>query len=175
MHNDNELIELISRPVNLKKLVDRLFFEPDDLEYAALKQPKLYLETGRFRAQQALKLSSLKRRLVKIIGLKSLKIRQKHAGEKLTEAAIKNQLSQSRKVQMLERSVDNAEVYVEFASQLSEAYKERMMILNILGKIRASEISSELRSAASEEVVDRMRKKANKVRERMSELGEDDE
>jgi len=175
MDNDTELIELLDRPVKLRKLVEKLFFELDDLEYAALHQPKLYLETGRFRAQQALLLNARKRKLTQVIGTKSLRIRRKHQGEKYTEGAIKNELSQNTKLRKLQRMVDNSEVYLEFASQLSEAYKERMMILNILGKIRASEISSELRSAAGEEVVERMRKKANKVRDRFSELGDSDD
>lgn len=173
MKIDQAIIEILEQPVDIRKLVDKLFFNLDALEIAAQKQPKLFLETGKFRAQTSLKRAAYKRRLARIIGKKSLKIRQTRTG--LTETAIKNRLALDNKVQHIQKSLDNYEVYEEFAKNLSEAYKERLMVLLVLAKIRASEISSDLRSAMSEEQVDKMRKKANKVRRAFEELEDNDD
>lgn len=173
MKINREIVEMLERPVNVKRLVDRLYFNADDLETAALKQPTLYLEAGRFRAQSSLELARLKRKLAKTIGIKGLKIRHERKG--LTETAIKSRLSTSQTIQDLQTRVDNAEVYEEFSKQLTEAYKERLMVLAVLSRLRASEISSEIRKVRNAETVDAMSKRANKVRKHFRELENDDE
>src|SRR5476651_2167875 len=114
MKISRELVELLERPVDVKKLVDRLFFNADALEDAAIKQPKYYLEAGRFRSQAALRVSTLKRRLGKISGEASVKLR--HKQEYKTEGAIKSQLALNKDVQSVQKKMDEAEVYYEFAS-----------------------------------------------------------
>lgn len=173
MKINREIVELLERPVDVKRLVDKLFFNADDLETAALKQPTLYLEAGRFRAQSSLELSRLKRKLAKTLGIKSLKIRQGRTG--LTETAIKSRLSTSHTIQSIQKRVDESEVYEEFAKQLTESYKERLMVLAILSRLKASEISSEIRKVKNAETVDAMRKKAHKVRKHFRELEGDED
>lgn len=174
MKVNREIVELLEKEVDVKRLVDKLFFSPDDLEAAALKQPTLYLEAGRFRAQSSLELKRLQRKLAKESALKGLKIRQDRKG--LTETAIKSRLSTSHTIQDLQTRVDHAEVYEEFAKQLCEAYKERLMVVAVLSRLRASEINSELRSVKNAETVEGMRKRAHKARKALNDLegGEDD-
>src|SRR5271157_109878 len=108
---DIQLQEFIDKPVDIKKLVDRLVFDLDDLEHAAQKQPKLRLEVGRLKAQMALNVSTLKRRLSRIVGRKSLKIR--HREDRITESAIKNSLSLDDEVQVAQKKLERAEAYYE--------------------------------------------------------------
>jgi|HubBroStandDraft_2_1064218.scaffolds.fasta_scaffold658510_1 hypothetical protein len=173
MKVNREIVELLEKPVDVKSLVDKLFFSADDLETAALKQPKLYLEAGRFRAQSALESARLKRKLFKESGIRSLKIRRNSDAK--TEGAVKSKLSQSSTIQNLQKRVDQCEVYEEFAKQLVESYKERLMVVAILARLKASEISSELRHVKNAEQVDSMRKRAHKVRKSFDELGDEDD
>ena len=170
---NQELVELLEHPVDVKRLVDRLFFSADDLETAALKQPKLFLETGKFRAQSALRVAKLKRRLGRVSAEAAIKVRSK--GDKTTESAVKNSLAMNHKVQHAQRLLDQAEVYDDFSKQLSEAYKERIMVIAILARLKAAEVNSHLREAQSEETISRMSKKARAVRNRFDGLDTEDD
>jgi hypothetical protein len=171
MKISRELVELLEREVDVKHLVDKLFFSVDDLETAAIKQPKYYLEAGRFRSQAALRVSTLKRRLARINGEASLKIKHNRTGMTATE--LKYEVSSSRKVQETQKKLDMAEVLYEFASQLTESYKERLMVIAILSRIQVSEMNSSLRSVQNEETVKAMRHRAHKARARFEELEDD--
>jgi len=168
---DRHVVEMLERAVDVKRLVDKLFFDIDDLETAALKQPTLYLESGRFRAQVSLSLASYKRKLSRLTGKKSMRVR-KHS-DNLTETAIKTQLSMDSEIQSLQKKLDDYQVYEGFSKDLMEAYKERIMVIAILSRLRASEMNSELRHAQSEDEVERIRKRASKVRKSFEELGEE--
>ena len=173
MKVSREVVELLERPVDVKRLVDKLYFNVDDLEDAAIKQPKLYLEAGRFRAQSTLRVATLKRRLARIVGEASIQIRHKRTGT--TETAIKHRVGKDHKVQSSQRKLDHAEIVDLFASQLTEAYKERLMVIAILARLKASEISSELKAVKNEAAVKAMRKRAHEARKAFEELeGSDD-
>ena len=169
---DRRLVEVLERPVDVKKLVDRLFFAEDNLEKAATYQPTLQLEVGRLRFQTMIKKSSLKRRLAKITGERGLKIR-KH-DEIKTEGAVKGKLALDPEVMHMQKKFDMAEAYDVFAEGLRETVKERLMAIGIIAKLRSSEMSAEIRSAQGEEVVEKMRKKARDARKRFEELEEEE-
>ncbi len=170
---DRELVEMLERPVDVKRLVRKLFFDIDDLEHAGLQQASLYLESGRFRAQTALRSASYKRKLSRMTGKKSIRIRRR--GDNLTETAIKTQLSMDDEIQSLQKKCDEFGVYEEFGKQLTEAYKERIMVLAILARLKASEMNSELRNVKNAEESGRLRKRAEQVRKTFEELEDDDE
>lgn len=158
---DTELLLFINKPVDLKRLVRKVTFDLDDLERAAQQQQDLRLEAGRFKAQAALLVANRKRRLLKVVGRKSLKIR--HREDKVTESSIKNSLSLDSKVQSLQKKYDNAEVYYEAASQVVEVFKERAMMLSILTRLRASEISSNVASVQGKSKLKDMKKRARRA------------
>lgn len=162
------LLDIIGAPVDIKKLVSRLTFDLDDLEKAEHRQPRLRLEAGRFRAQIALKEKSVKRKLNRLIGKKSLRIRD--LGEHKTEAAVKNVLSQDREVQKAQKKADTLEVYSDFAKDLMEAFKERSMALSNLTRLRSAEIGSHLASVKGEDEVDRIRKRAERMHHRLDDM-----
>jgi hypothetical protein len=165
---EQELLKILEKPVEVKKLIDNLFFNADDLEDAALHQPGLRLKSGKFRAQTMMRLKNLQRKLGRISAEKSLDIRHRKSG--LTETAIKGRLSLDKDVQSAQRKADYADVYDEFAKQLVEAAKERGMVIAILIRLRASETSSEVRSVKNSEESERMHHRAHKVRSAYEEL-----
>lgn len=165
---NNELIELIQAPVDVKRLVRKLAFSMDDLEGAAEVQPKLRLEAGRFKAQMGLSAASAKRKLARVVGKKSLYLRK--SGDYKTEGAVKNKLSLDHKVQRLQKEYDTYEVYSEFAHDLLSAYTERSMAVSVLTRLRASEVNSQIAAVKGEEEVEVLRKKARHVRDKFAEL-----
>lgn len=167
-----ELIELLEREVDIKRLVRKLAFDKDDLESAAASQPTLYLEAGRFRAQTLLNKIQLKTKLATVTSERSLKVRHKRDGA--TETAIKTRVLLDPVVQKYQKRFDHAEALYEFAEQFTEAWKQRLMCVAILQKIRNSEMSSELRSVKTEEEMEKLRKKARQARHRLEELEDDD-
>lgn len=173
MKIDPEIVELLEKPVNIKRLIKRLYFKVDQLEDAALDQPTLHLRAGRFQAQAALQASDLRRRLAKLNAKTAIHVRNKK-GEK-TETAVKHKVLLYPKMQEYQKRVDHAEAVYEFSKFINESFRERLIVLSILNKLRSAEIGSELRSVKSEERVQHMRKKAHEARRRLEELEVEDE
>jgi|ERR1039458_4545241 hypothetical protein len=154
----NDLIELLQSPVDVRRLCRKLKFSMDDLEGAAEQQPSLRLEAGKFKAQLGLQVANAKRRLARIVGKKSLRLRR--SGEYKTEGAVKNKLALDSKVQRLQKQFDTLEVFSEFAHDMVEAYKERSMAVSVLTRLRSSEINSNIAAVKGDMEVEGMRKKA---------------
>ena len=165
-----DLIELLQSPVDVKRLVRKLKFSIDDLESAAEEQPRLRLEAGKFKAQMGLNKASSKRKLARIVGKKSLKLRR--SGEYKTEGAVKNKLALDSKVQRYQKAFDDYEVYSEFADDLMQAYTERSMAVNILTRLRSSEINSNIAAVKGDEEVEKMRHRARRLSDKHAELEE---
>jgi hypothetical protein len=165
-HSDRELLKALSKPVDVRRLIDKLSFDLDGLEEASMDQPKLRLKAGRLKVQMMLRKMQLKRELAAIIGKKSIHIRHKH-GNNYTATAIKNELGYDHDVREAQRKLDEAEALEEYAGDFREAYKERSMAILNLSRIRSSETSSELRSVKGQAEIKSLRDRASKMRDRM--------
>lgn len=167
-HIDRDLLKALTKPVDVKKLIDQLAFDLDDLEEASMNQPKLRLRAGRVNRQMMLKKAALKRELSAIIGKKSIHIRQKH-GNSYTATAIKNELGYDSDVRHAQKKFDEAEAVEAFAGDLADCFKERSMVLLSLTRLRGSEVASELRAVKGHEEIDGLREKARHMRSRFKE------
>lgn len=168
MSTSHDLLKSLMKPVDVKKLIDRLSFDLEDLETAAMEQPRLRLRAGRLQSQMLLRKLELKRKVAAVVGKKSINIRHKH-GNNYTATAIKNELGYDHDVKHAQQKLDEAEALESYASDLTECYKERSMALLNLTKLRSSEISSELRSVKGQAEVKALREKARKMRDRYEE------
>lgn len=164
-HSDRQLLKALSKPVDVKKLIDKLTFDLDSLEEASMDQPRLRLRAGRLRVQMLLRKSQLKRELASLIGKKSIHIRRKH-GNSYTATAIKNELGYDHDVRAAQRHLDEAEALESYAGDLVDCYKERSIVLLNLSRIRSSEVSHELRSVKGKAEVEELRNRAHKMRNR---------
>jgi|HubBroStandDraft_5_1064220.scaffolds.fasta_scaffold283734_1 hypothetical protein len=164
--SDRELLKVLTKPVDVRRLVDKLSFDLDGLEEASMDQPKLRLKAGRLKVQMMLHKLQLKRKLAALIGKKSIHIRHKH-GNNYTATAIKNELGYDHEVREAQRRLDEAEALEEFAQDFREAFKERSMAILNLSRIRSSETSSELRAVKGQAEINDQRKRARKMRDRM--------
>jgi hypothetical protein len=165
-HSDRDLLKALGRPVDVRKLIDKLAFDLDGLEEASMEQPTLRLRAGRLQVQMMLRKAQLKRQLLAVIGKKSIHIRKKH-GNSYTATAIKNELGYDPEVHRAQRKLDEAEALEEYAKDLTEAYGERSKTLFNLVKLHVSEMGSELRQAKGEAEVNELKSRARKMRDRM--------
>jgi hypothetical protein len=166
--SDHDLLKALTKPVDVRRLIDKLSFDMDGLEEASMDQPKLRLRAGRLQVQMMLRKAQLKRQLAALIGKKSIRIRHKH-GNNYTATAIKNELGYDHDVHKAQRQLDEAEALEEYAKDLTESYGERSKTIFNLIKLRVSEVGSELRSVKGQAEVDELRKKARKMRDRFEE------
>ncbi len=164
-HSDHDLLKALSKPVDVRKLIDKIAFDLDDLEEASMNQPKLRLTAGRLQVQMMLRKAQLKRELAAVIGKKSIRIRQKH-GNSYTATAIKNELGYDSEVRHAQRKLDEAEALEAYASDVTDAIKERSMVLLSLTRLRGSEISNELQSVRGHAATQELWEQARKLRDR---------
>jgi hypothetical protein len=165
-HSERDLLKALQKPVDVRKLIDNLSFDLQELEEASMNQPTLRLKAGRLQVQMMLRKAQLKRHLAALIGKKSIHIRHKH-GNNYTATAIKNELGYDHDVRKAQRELDEAEALEEYAKDLTESYKERSIAILNLRSLRVSEVGSELRSAKGRAEVEELQKKARKMRDRM--------
>lgn len=172
MHTSKSLLKIISKPVDVKRLIDKLGFDLDGLEEAAMDQPRLRLKAGRLKVQMILHKAQLKRHLSAVIGKKSIHIRRKH-GNSYTATAIRNELGYDKDVRRAQKQFDIADALETFATDLTESYKERSMALLNLVKLRNSEVASELRAVKGRAEVEGLLSKAKKLRDSYEEIEDD--
>jgi hypothetical protein len=165
MSTNRDLLKALSKPVDVRKLIDKLSFDLDGLEEASMDQPKLRLRAGRIRVQMMLRKSELKRHLASVIGKKSIHIRREH-GNSYTATAIKNELGYDHDVRYAQRKLDEAEALEAYAGDLVDSFKERSIVLLNLSRIRSSEVSHELRAVKGQAEIAELSKRARRMRDR---------
>ena len=165
----NQLKDVLDKPVNLRGLIQRIAFEPESLEDAALEQPGLYLEASRYRTLKMRKRLSreLQRDMVKAdFGLQR---RKKKLADKLTESAIKDSVMLSQEVVTAEKELNRSLVEEEWSKGLVETFRQRQKVIEVLKDIRISESTPIVRKVRNELAMKSMRRAAEKARERYDE------
>ncbi len=163
-----EVLELLRRPVDLRRLMQRLPFDLDNFDQANMEQPRLSLEAGRYRTQAALLKARIELQLQTKEAELGVQLRRRGEGAKKapTDKSIQSKVVLDPEVQALRRRLYLAEATEIWAKQLAEAYQyQRLAVLKIIGEIRASEFASELRTVKERAAVDVVRRSAEKVRQ----------
>lgn len=172
-----DIEEYLSQPVDLKSLVDELQFNADDVEAAALRQPKLFLEASRYRVK---KMRKKARRLIKVELIEAdvahrLRRASRNAerGEKMTESAISDAVKLDPKWKKEKLKLERAFEEEEFAKQLLETYRHRQSTIKVVADIRNAEMSNELRQVKQNMALEGQRKLAERARKRVQRMEED--
>jgi hypothetical protein len=160
----NEILALVEREVNVKRLVDKLSFDLENFEQANLEQPKLYLEAGRYRTWAVLEKGRAEVRLETGMAKYGLELRERKSDRGLTEKAIAEMVASSKDIVKLKQRVYMAKATDEWARQLLEAYNQRLEVLKNITKIRSGEMATELRSVKEKAAVDTMRRTQERAR-----------
>lgn len=163
--------DILFQPVNLQKLVDSLEFDPDELEEAARRQPKLFLEAGRYRTLKLRRRLRAEIKLDLVQAEAALRFRERKREEKTTEGEIKNKVANHSLVRKWQRKVQQSLVQEKYSEMLLDAYKHRKDMVIVLGKLRNDEISAEVRAIKERMAQGEMHKLKEKVRKRFPGVG----
>lgn len=168
-----QLDKVLNQPVNLLGLIDKIAFEPDTLEDAALEQPGLYLEASRYRTLKMRKAKRLELERDMKSAEVGLRLRRK-SGDKLTVGAVKDAVTLDRGMVMAEEALVQAQVEEEYSKGLLEVFRQRLKVIEALKDIRVSEAAPMIRKVKNEMAAGHMRRLAEKARERFDK-GDDEE
>lgn len=131
--------------VDLRKLLDKLYFEEADYRTANLNQPSLMLEVAKYRIQLMRERMRLEAALELIKSKAAYKYRKAtRNGKPLTEAGIKEKVAMNKYVHRAQRELDQAVVDEELAKQLFEVFKQRQIAINNIIKANSNAIALEL-------------------------------
>lgn len=170
---------LLERPVKLRRLVDQLQFEVDQVEDAAREQPKLQLEAGRYRVQKIRAYNGAK--LAHEQALASLKLKTRRFKDDKGKQKYSNESSVSNKSELnpvvikARIAMDDAAAEEELGKVLTDCYRQRSHMLLVIAKIAASEVQSDLRHTHNRLAQDEVNKIRSKAKQRVQELEIEDE
>lgn len=165
MNNTKEILEQLETPVDVKRLIDRLPFDLDNLEQANVENPRLFLEAARYQTWAVLekgradvKLETKEAELY--VDFKDRKV------EKQTDKELVAKVASAPDVIKLKQRVYLAKASEVWAKQLVEAYNHRQQVLNNITKIRTAEVSNALRAVKEKAAMSTVRQEAERMRRR---------
>lgn len=175
----DELDAYLAAEVNLRKLVDKLAFDPDDLERANMLQPQLYLKASKYKVQLMRLRGKAQRKFEMLCASKRQQLRRlnggKGRGERMTESGISDAIIKDGKVRRAKRVLDRAFELEEFGKLLVDAFRQRRDVVRNLVEMRNSEMANEIRSVRNAMARNDVEKMRTKARRRLRELeGGDD-
>lgn len=169
MNDAREILELLERPVDVRRLMKELAFDLDGFEEANRRQPRLFLEAGRYLTAAVLNKARAENRLESLKAEEGLRLRGKKTDGKksLTEKAIEDVVNTNPQISKSKQTYYLAKAAEVWAKQLLEAYNHRLQVLSNITRIRTGEMATELRAVKEKAAVDDMRERAEKVRRSM--------
>lgn len=137
------VIEDISEKIDVKKLLNEIYFAEEDVAKANINQAKLMFVVSRYRVQTMRKRLQLEAKLELKRAEYSLLYRRKLSGDKTpTEGSIKERVIP--KIYPLVKELHQAEVDEELAKQLYECYKQRQIAIKNIFDARRNETARNL-------------------------------
>jgi len=165
MNNTEEILELLDKPVDVERLIEKLSFDLDNFEQANLEQPRLYLEAGRYLTWAVLEKARAEVRQESREA--ELWVKLKQSPEKQTDKSLQANIAASREILKLKQRVYLAKASEVWAKQLVESYNHRQQVLNNITKIRTAETSNALRIVKEKAVMSTVRQEAERMRQRL--------
>lgn len=135
----------LDEAVDIKKLIDAIYFAEEDVASANLEQAKLMYTVARYRVQLMRRRVRAEATMKLVRSRASYKYRKKNRGGRpLTEGAVRDRLSLNSDVLEAEKKLDQVSVDEELAKQLFEVFKQRQGAINNIVKSRGNDIAREL-------------------------------
>lgn len=167
MPKEEKKPDLLSKPVDLKHLLDQLAIPEDELQEAAVEQPRLYLEASRWRSMKLRRMAGTHTQFHMARADVAVKLRRANEGGKkvYTEGSIEDHCNADPKIIALRQQMDEADALEEYSKGLLEAYRQRMAVIKILADIRNSEMAYEIRQVKSNMAKADLVKKARELQD----------
>src|SRR5712672_993974 len=160
--------DYIDKPVDLKHLIEKLDFTEEDVESAAVEQPKLFLRASRYRVQKMRDKLQRISEYDQIVAKTGSRYREDKDGDgkKKTEGAIKERIQRNDKVHKVRKKMEKAFVLEKFSEGLTEAYRQRLSIIKIIVDARWAEAGTAVRVEKEESAKKQSKRMAKDLRER---------
>lgn len=132
------LLQLIEEKVDIRKLLDSVYINEDELVQAALDQPDFTRQASRFRVQCMYKRAMLEQKLETeraTVARKFRRIRDAGGRKEFTNDAVKERVELDPKVVDLRRKVDEAYALEELSKGIESVFRTRSDSLRIIANL----------------------------------------
>ncbi len=151
--------------INIKKLLEGVEFDPDDVVGTAVKQGVLFTDAIQYRldCMTAQKRAELAHKRIEAETSLAVRKQYKEAGDKITEDNVKALVLLNSKVRKAADEEATADVYDEYSKLVCEVFRMRRDCLQIVTKMTADEVREQRALQAGS---DKMREQRNTLREK---------
>lgn len=162
--------------VNVRKILDSLYFAEEDVATANIDQPSLMLAVARYRIQCMRERMRIEASNKLIRSKWAYKYRKRtRNGKPYTEAGVKEKVEMNKYVHASQRELDEAIVAEELAKQLFEVFKQRQVAINNIIKANSNAIARELWQLEKGASHQKLRDAAKAVRGKFEKKDEEEE
>lgn len=154
MGQSSEMMEMINRRVNIRRLIRSVDFPDESVGQAAKDQPKLFLKAARFRAQKLREKLTAESNLEQAKAYAGAKIREQiiSDGKRDTAPAIQEQLIRDQRIKTLEKEFHDALAIEEYAKLLVETYRQRKSSIEAVIDLMGAELYVQRRAGEGGEL-----------------------
>lgn len=164
--------KILTGEVSLEDLLERLSFSEEGVQYAALDQAKLYMAAATYRVKKMRTRQEAESSLENLRVDFSLRVRAKYKGQKgVTERYLTDLVEANQSLRGAKERASKAKRGEEWAKLLLEAYEHRRGSLKVLAQFAYMEDNF---SGGSQDVVDRMRRKRERLKRGLPEKEDED-
>jgi hypothetical protein len=162
----------VRKLVNPEELAKDISFSDTDLTTAMIEQPSLFIHYGGLSARAQKQADDIKILLEVTEAKLDKQIRDTAAetGEKITEAAIKQQIARHPRIVQINKALNEARMIQELCKTACEAFRQRRDMLVQIGATAREEMkgevavrSAEARERAAQELRDRVKRRLSEA------------
>lgn len=170
---NHEVDEYINRKVKLKELIEKIDFTEEEVEHAALEQPKLYLRVARFRVQKMRDRVKAELAYENKVAKYSSQYQEKkdEKGKRtLTEGAVKARVQLKPEIKKLRHEMEMSHVYEKFSELLLKSWEKREFAMKVTLDARWAEGGKLVKMLKKEDGKKIAQKLANDIRSRYNHI-----
>lgn len=165
------------KKVNVRRLLDEIYFTEENVKNANLNQASLQLEAARYFVQMK------RERLEKELTLKNLRARKairyrktlRENGKAPTEGTIRERLDRNEDIFLMEAKVNRAIIAEDYARQISDVFKQRQSAIKVTAELRKLETAGRMLDADKLNVRKRLKDVRNMLSSRYHKDEDEDE
>lgn len=131
--------------MKLSELISKLEFSLEELPSAIMEQPKLLLESSRYRVTKMRRRQELEAALTVTSSFVAQRLRKEENEKKVTEAYIRERSAKNPKVIQAQKDLDEAKVAEVWGKHLLDAYHERGSMIKALVQLMGAEAALEMK------------------------------
>lgn len=176
--SDLDFDAYLKREVDLKELISKLDFTEEEVEHAAMEQPKLFLRASRFRVQKMrdrVEAELAYENLLAKLSSKYQERKDEKGKRELTEGAVKAKVQLKPEIQKLRHRMELAFVHEKASELIVEAYRSREKAIKVIIDARWAEGGKLLRKVTEESGKKMSKRLGREIRDKYNGMGDSDD